>query len=479
MPDWTYQPLRGIAATLLGTPRSQRAALHIVAVVSSVRAGRWLISRGLGHRPGSFAGRLGAIVPPTVARDAIRALPAIGAGRVEIAPVSLGADDVQVTDPSVDKAADLLRQGKSVLVSPSVLIEAGPGWFNRVAEAATTTRPSSSRQWQWGLVVGLGMIVAALGAAAITLGPVLLWYDREYLGMDVGQLHAINHHLVHFLRHDRITMAGTMAAIGVLYCGLSLGGLRRGWSWARDAFLVSGWTGFPTLLYFLGHGFVEPLHTAATLVLLPMFVTATWRHPSPQWTVRPEGSARERNRALTGQLLFVLVGVGLFVGGATVSVAGLTDVFVASDLRYLGTTSDALQAANSRLLPFVAHDRAGFGGALMSAAAAITLLSAWGWRRGEAWVWWTLALAAAAGFVPVVVTHSTMGYLDFWHLAPVYVGVGMTVVALALSRAYLVTHSSAWRGASKVALAARAFQPFGLVEDSATAGVRPLGVDER
>jgi hypothetical protein len=65
-----------------------------------------------------------------------------------------------------------------------------------------------------------------------------------------------------------------------------------------------------------------------------------------------------------------------------------------------------LRAANPRLPSFIAHDRSGFGEALMAAAAAITLLSAWGWRRGESWVWWSLALAAVAGFLPAVVVHA-------------------------------------------------------------------------
>ena len=38
-----------------------------------------------------------------------------------------------------------------------------------------------------------------------------------------------------------------------------------------------GWIGFATLLYFLATGFVEPLHTAAAAVLLPMFLLATRR----------------------------------------------------------------------------------------------------------------------------------------------------------------------------------------------------------
>jgi hypothetical protein len=129
--------------------------------------------------------------------------------------------------------------------------------------------------------------------------------------------------------------------------------------------------------------------------------------------------------------------LGIAVGGAVVSVIGLTVVFVPSDLTYLGTTVDALRAANPRLLSFIAHDRSGFGGALMSAGVGIALLSAWGWRRGESWVWWTLLLAAASGFGCALGVHGEIGYTDLGHLAPVYAGLALTVVALTLARPYL------------------------------------------
>ena len=509
VPDWTYQPLRGIAAALLGTHRSQRAALRTLAAVGSLPGGGWLIALAFGYRhlpphlAGSVAGvpvrnRLGAVVPPGVARDAVRALPPLGAGLIEVAPVGLadvpvvreaaagrripvvvhaagpdavavvtalaphvdavrtGADPdvVHVASPSVAPAAHALAEpAKAVLATPSALVYAGPGWFVRVIEAATPTHPAPSVRdirwdprrwpaWWWGVLVGVGMVGAGVGAGAITLGPVLLWYDREFLGMGVARLQAINHHLVPFLQHDRITMAGTMVAIGVLYVGLAAGGIRRGWPWARNAYLVSGWIGFPTLLYFLGFGFVEPLHTAVAVALFPMFLATTQRRPDrPQWTVLPEGPERQRRRALVGQLLLVCTGIGLFVGGAVVSAVGLTDVFVASDLTFLRTGPDALRAANPRLLSFIAHDRAGFGGALMAAAAVITLLSAWGWRRGESWVWWSLALAAIAGYLPAILVHGVIRYTDIGHLAPVLVGIGLTLTALILAHPYLCARS--------------------------------------
>ncbi|MFG3028900.1 hypothetical protein ACGFZJ_10230 [Streptomyces sp. NPDC048253] len=502
MPDWTYHPLRGIAAGILGRRRSQRAALRLLASIGARPAGARMIARGFArrHPPEGLAGeiagvpvdvRLGISVPPALAREAVRALPPLGAGVVEVAPVSaadaetvreaaagrsvplvVGACDpaaeaalkahvdgftniddphvVHVSDPSVTAAAAALQKpGAVVLARPGVLVAAGPGWFQRVTEAATPTAPAPVPRdvgcdprrwpaWWWALLVGLGMTGAGLGAAAITLGPVLLWYDRDYLGMTLHDLHGANHHLVHFLQHDRITMAGTMVAIGALYTGLAVGGIRRGWPWAREVYLLSGAIGFPTLLYFLATGFVEPLHTATALVLFPMFVAAVRRTPhTPRWRLAPEGPEPERRRALAGQLLLIVTGAGLFVGGAVISVVGLTGVFVPTDLAFLGTSTQTLETVNPRLVPFIAHDRAGFGGALMAAAVAITLLSAWGWRRGEAWVFWTLAAAAAAGFLPAVVVHGAIHYTDFLHLAPVCFGIAMTGTGLLLARPYL------------------------------------------
>ncbi|HET8643804.1 MAG TPA: hypothetical protein VFM37_17850, partial [Pseudonocardiaceae bacterium] len=494
MPDWTYQPLRGIAAALLGARRSQRVALRILGTVGALPAGADLIASAFGHR-GPGHGRLGAVVPPSVARDALRGLPPLGATTIEISPVypadvgavvaavhggrqrvrvwaraagpdaaavaralaphvdavRTGADPAVVYQdgPSVAAAARALADpARTVLATPAVLIAAGPGWFARVREATApppVTAPPGLREvgldprrwpgWWWALLVGLGMVAAGLGAAAITLGPVLLWYDRDLLGMDAGHLHALNPRLVPFLRHDRISLAGAIVTTGVLYTGLAAGGLRRGWPWAREALLAAGWIGFATVLYFVGFGYVEPLHAAVAVVLLPMFLLGTARRPDrPSWSPPPEGPERERRRALTGQLLLIFTGAGVLAGGAAISVIGLTGVFVASDLVFLRTGPAELAAANPRLPAFIAHDRAGFGGTLLAAGTAITLLSAWGWRRGEAWVWWTLALGGLAGFVPAVAVHLAVGYVDAWHLAPAAAGTGLTAAGLALAR---------------------------------------------
>ena len=498
MPDWTYHPLSPIASAALGTRRTQILALRLLSAVIRLAGGRRWIPWLFDHPavPPPWQGRFGASVPVSVARDAIATLPVQGASIIEVGPVHVdnvaalrsvtegracpvtayvedpelveavapyvdtvtvgpSPDAVRLTDPGIESAlAALAEPGTTVLCRPSVLLAAGPGWFKRVIEAATPTSqapglrdvPRDPRKWPawfWGVLVGVGMIVAGLGAAAIALGPVLLWYDRDYLGVSVGDLHAINHHLVGFLQHDRITMAGNMIGIGALYIGLAWGGIRQGRVWARNALLISGAVSFPTYFYFLVTGFIEPLHTLVVIVLFPMFVFAVWHKPStPRWRSLPEGPEPPRRRALWGQLLMIGIGGGLFVAGAVISTVGLTSVFVPTDLGFLGIEAGTFESAHPPLLPFIAHDRAGFGGALMGGGLAVLLISLWGWRRGDRWVWWSLLIGCAVGAAPPLLIHLAIGYTTFEHLLPLYVLVVVTALALTLSHPYLTARST-------------------------------------
>ncbi|NUK13439.1 hypothetical protein HRW18_36975, partial [Streptomyces lunaelactis] len=118
MPDWTYHPLRGAAAAVLGRRRSQRTALRLLASIGSRRAGARLIARGFGHRhpperlAGEIAGvpvtvRVGISVPPSLAREAVRAMPPLGAGVVEVSPVSV-ADAETVREAAAGRSIPLV-----------------------------------------------------------------------------------------------------------------------------------------------------------------------------------------------------------------------------------------------------------------------------------------------------------------------------------------------------------------------------------
>jgi hypothetical protein len=378
VPDWTYHPLSPIAIAVLGERQTRVLAMRFLAALVRSTGGRHWIPWVFDHPPvpPQWKGRFGASVPVSVARESVAVLPVQGASIIEVGPVSIDDVDalrratagrtcpvvafvdapevaeavapyvdkvtvgaapetIRLTDPDIDLAvAELADSSMTVLATPAVLVAAGPSWFNRVIEAATPTFPAPGLcdvprdpcrwpAWFWGVFVGVGMVVAGVGAAAITLGPVLLWYDRDYLGVSVEDLLAMNHHLVGFLQHDRLTMAGNMIGIGSLYIGLAWGGIRQGRVWARNALLISGAVTFLTLFYFLATGFIEPLHTLVVIALFPMFVFAVWRKPStPRWRILPSGPESERRRALWGQLLMIGLGGGLLVAGAVISTLG-------------------------------------------------------------------------------------------------------------------------------------------------------------
>ncbi len=76
------------------------------------------------------------------------------------------------------------------------------------------------------------------------------------------------------MAHDRISLAGTMIAIGVMYLGLSLDGVRRGLHWAQQTILISAITGFASFFLFLGFGYLDTFHAFVTAVLFQLLLLA-------------------------------------------------------------------------------------------------------------------------------------------------------------------------------------------------------------
>ena len=136
--------------------------------------------------------------------------------------------------------------------------------------------------------------------------------------------------------------------------------------------------------------------------------------------------------------MFVILGFALAIGGLTISLVGTTNIFVSTDLCYLGTTQEMLALFNENLLPLIAHDRAGFGGALFSEALAILIMALWGIRQGERWLWWTFLSGGLPGFIAVFSIHLTIGYTSFWHLLPAYFAFVIYMIGLVLLYPYLV-----------------------------------------
>jgi len=344
-------------------------------------------------------------------------------------------------------AVALRRAGADLIELNAGLVFAGPGLAKRSNEALTYEAirgkpaprpPTYWAQWGWLHLLGLAMIAGGLIAWFIAATTVVLPYDERFLGTDREAIREANERLLPFMSHDRVTLAGTMISIGILYAYLARHGLRRRLHWARTAALTSGTVGFSGFFLYLGYGYFDPLHATVSAALLPMFVLAMRDGKDEPSRMQPNLNNDRRWRlALFGQLAFVCVGVGLAAGGLAIAGVGVTQVFVPSDLAFLDTRAEHLHAVNPRLLPLIAHDRAGFGGALLADALAVLITALWGIGQGERWIWRMLLLAGIPGFAAGLGVHAAIGYVDVLHLLPVYLVLALYVIGLICLYPYL------------------------------------------
>ncbi len=353
----------------------------------------------------------------------------------------------------------LLAAGANLVHLRSGLVFHGPGLAQRAHEALVArTSPPVPAGWPWMAMLGLGLAFGGVLASWVGLTWVILPYDEAFLHLSSAELARINPHLLPFLTHDRLTLAGTMLSLGVLYTGLAAFPLRRGRAWAWDALVWSGTLGFLSFGLFLGYRYFDPLHAAVALLLLPMFLLGLRGRPRAEGLPEVPDLVNDRTWrvGMAGQLLWVATGIGLVLAGLTISLVGVTAVFVPQDLMFMHTTAGTLQMANPHLLPLVAHDRAGFGGALASNGVGVLLSVLWGYRRGARWLWWTLLASGVPGFTAALWVHRHVGYLDVWHLAPAVIGALLFLTALGLSAGFL--HSGHPRAGSPATLPSRAGQ---------------------
>jgi hypothetical protein len=302
---------------------------------------------------------------------------------------------------------------------------------------------SSARGGLLGRTVGDGrplLIVAAVflvacGGFAIFQAAAghFLPHDTVYLGMTARQLCALDScRILHFMIHDRISFGGVLVAVGVLYLWLAMFPLRLRESWAWWALALSGLAGFLSFLAYLGYGYLDTWHGAATLVLLPIFAAGLicTRGLRLEQVEHPPLDLRSAPGAGRGLLLLSSVGIG--AAGLTIMTVGMTSVFVPQDLVFMGLTRQAIAAINPHLVPLIAHDRAGFGGALVS-LGVVMFASVWCARPSRA-LWQSLTIAGIAGFGTAVGVHPAIGYMSLSHLGPAVLGCLVFAAGLALVR---------------------------------------------
>jgi len=131
--------------------------------------------------------------------------------------------------------------------------------------------------------------------------------------------------------------------------------------------------------------------------------------------------------------LLVAAAFGMVAAGLTITTVGATAVFVPQDLEFIRASREELQAINAKLIPLIAHDRAGFGGALLCFGVATLFAVLHGPIRKS--LRQALALAGVFGFSTAIGIHAAIGYLSLPHLAPAVFGCVVYFVGVALARA--------------------------------------------
>lgn len=340
-----------------------------------------------------------------------------------------------------EEANSLVHAGADLLMLTDGYVKAGPGLPKRIHERLLfeEVRPIHNQQWHWSLLFGLSILFGGIIALYFAFTSIILPYDESFIGLTRADLLQVNPLILSFMSHDRMALAGTMISGGIVYIQLARHGIKYGLHWTKIAFHSAAIVGFLGIFLFIGFGYFDWLHALFWLVLLPIYYFSF--KEGIRVTGSPYSNHEKNDRtwklALYGQLMFIILGFSIIVGGIVISTIGVSNVFVSTDLSFLCMSPEMLDSVSHNLIPVIAHDRAGFGSALVSVGMLVLMLSLWGFRKGERWIWNTLALGALPAFIAGIGTHLYIGYTTFIHLLPVYFLVILYLLGLGLSYPFL------------------------------------------
>jgi hypothetical protein len=283
-------------------------------------------------------------------------------------------------------------------------------------------------------LTGISLLLSGGFAIMQSVSGQLLPQDSHAIGLDSAALvRAGNQHLLGFMFHDRVAYGGTLLAIGAGYLWLTAFPLRTRSAWAWWALAFSGGIGFLAFLTYLGQGYLDTWHGVATLFLLPVFLTGLWRSRPSSFSLPAVWMHAPRSNDVSarwGRILLGACAIGLILAGITIAVFGMTTVFVPSDLRFIGLNPRALMRISPELIPVISHDRAGFGGGLCSIGSLLLFMARCAeLNRSLAEI---VAIMGCAGFVGAIGVHFVVGYVDFFHLLPAFIGLLIFLFADAL-----------------------------------------------
>ncbi len=300
-------------------------------------------------------------------------------------------------------------------------------------------------------LTAIALILSGGFALFLSASGSFLPHDVAFLGMSPTSLCAINEcRIVHFMLHDRFSFGGVLIALGLLYLWLVAFPLREKEAWAWWVLAASGLSGFGSFLSYLGYGYLDFWHGIATLFLLPIFGLGMWltKPVMRSWRTLKEPGADMNIRSCSGsgRLCLLLTGMGMILGGGTIMLVGMSIVFVPQDIAFIGLNPERLREINPQLVPLIAHDRAGFGGGLMSCGFVVLLIV---WKAHPSrHLWQVLLCAGIAGFGCAIGVHYPIGYLDVTHLAPAWMGA--IIFSLGMGLSYKEMHRARSPGVTKV-----------------------------
>jgi hypothetical protein len=154
----------------------------------------------------------------------------------------------------------------------------------------------------------------------------------------------------------------------------------------------------------------------------------------------PQGERGAEDRGLlaawggNGRGLLTVTALGLLAAGLFAWFLAITDQLLPHDLAWLSISEQQLRTiADGRLLHFMGHDRAAFGGTLVAIGVLYLWLTQFPLAQGRAWAWWLLAIGGGLGFVSFL-SYLGTGYLDSWHGLVTLVLLPMFLVGLARAR---------------------------------------------
>ena len=340
------------------------------------------------------------------------------------------------------QALELIEVGADLLMVKEGYVFSGPGLPKRIKEALLDKEEIFSppqEGWFSYWLFGLFILAGGLLALLFSITSIILPYDEHFLRMKKEEIWIFNERIMLFMAHDRMTLAGTMISGGIVYMQLAKHGVKRGMKWAKQAIDFAAIIGFLGIFAFIGYGYFDWLHLAFWLILLPFYLHGYRK------TKRISGTPSSPNRVnhkswrvgIYGQLAFVILGFSFVMGGVIISSIGVSSVFVATDITYICMPPETLESFNQNLVPVLAHDRAGFGSALLSVGLLVLTLSLWGFQQGNQWVWWTFMIGGLPAFIAGIYIHFAIGYTTFIHLLPAYFALGLYVSGLLLSYRFL------------------------------------------